>query len=251
MLKLGALATSLAITATGAFAFELKNTQAYVRWDRQDIGTSYLKGPAFGLGGTAMIFDRFGLDFGLETSNQKGRIDNYNPITLNRQSWSVAGNYYFSANAYVGVFVDRTKSKFSLRDNFGSLSISHTTETTYGVQGGYSNDKIAITGYYAISDHSQYTADSDVFGVDFVYSLQNGIDFGGYYQAKKRTGFDYTQYGITAGYLFDGKGSSTPIYLVATLGRLNEHGNEVEQISLAISVPLGGNGVKRGHRVLR
>ena len=238
MLKTTVFAATFALAATGASAFELKNTQAYIGLDRLSTSGADLTGVNLGIDTTAMISDRFGLDLGFGIARPDDELSGFD----NMVRLSVAGNYYFSSNAYVGAFVDATR--------FSDSSNSETA-TVYGIQGGYSTDTIAITAYYGVGDYDDLGAPekSDTYGAEFVYSLQNGLDLGAYYQGEKLSGTDIKQYGLTAGYRFGGEASSMPIYLVGTLGRLDIDGiDTIDQFSLAVSIPLGGGNVTPGRK---
>ena len=232
-------AGAIAIAATSAGAFEFKSTEVYGGWSRvsPDLAAFDLDGFNAGIDSTAMVSDQFGLEFGLGYAS---------PDTLggagldNMFRLSIAGNYHFADGFYAGAFWDASYADGGLNE------WAHV----YGLQGGYQKDAIDVKVFYGIGDYSDLGApeDSDSYGIDFTYSLQNNLDLGAYYLKEDLAGTSMDQYGITVGYLLaPNQTSNIPIYIVGSLGRMDGSTSDGNQIGIALSFPLSGD-VKKGRK---
>ncbi|SHI40630.1 hypothetical protein SAMN05444000_10160 [Shimia gijangensis] len=230
---------ALAIAASGASAFEFKSSEIHFGWDRIDSSAGDADGFNLGLDASAMASDTIELDFGLGYASP----DNISGSGLdNLFRLSLAGNYLFSQGLYAGLFWDGT--------HFDSSGTFSGWAHVYGLQGGYKNGPVDVVAFYGVGDYSDIGApsDSDSFGIDFTYTLQNGLDFGAYYLSEDLTTSSIDQYGVTVGYLVPSSQlSSVPVYIVGSFGRMKGATQSFDQFALGVSFPLSGD-VKKGRK---
>ncbi|WP_204112530.1 hypothetical protein [Shimia biformata] len=223
-----AAASVIAMTASGALAVETTGTEFTLGWDRlEGFG-----GEADGIQGavdTELMFNNFGLGLGagFASPDSIGGLD-----TILRLS--ATGNYYFGNGGFVGAFFDYTKLNGpGPFDGYSYL---------YGLQGGFRADRVEVTAFYGVGDYDDLGAPShsDAYGVDFNYAITQAFDIGAYYVSESVTGTSVDQYGLTVGYNFGAGGSAAPVYLVGGIGRMDLDGTELDQFSLAVRMPIGG-----------
>ncbi|CUH79415.1 hypothetical protein TRM7557_02385 [Tritonibacter multivorans] len=162
----------------------------------------------------------------------------YQDVDIDMTVFSLGAGYDVSPNVRVGAFFDRT----NLDAGNESLTTNH-----FGVEGAYTLESATLSAFFGKGDSSDLDLDSTVMGAEFVYEISQSIDLGAFLLHEEVNSIDIDNFGLSAGYdMSDTAG--LPIYLNATLGRVDIEGEGVTQFALTATIPLGGKGVKKGSR---
>ena len=152
--------------------------------------------------------------------------------------FSLGAGYDVSPNLRLGAFYDHTSL------DVGILSV---TANHFGVEGAYTLEGATLSGFFGKGDSSDLDLDSTVIGGEFNYEVTSAIDLGAFLMHEEIESVDIDNFGLTIGYDMT-ETAGVPVYLNASIGRVDAGDLSANQFTLTASIPLGGKGAAKGSR---
>ena len=244
------LAAAFAVTAAPAHAVGFSVSELTLGYNKLPAGRDMIESGDIGVTGAFSFGEKVTLGLGLSYSDAGHRAGSTNTTVV-----SLLGDYSVGDHAVFGVFMDYTHFNFS---GFSSWSTAYAKSKFdvyhYGLHARYSLGNMGLSGFLGQGKSSDVSYNTNVLGIAASYGFASGLDIGAFYNREElrngATNDDFDNFGVSVGQLLSAS-SKMPLYLSTSIGRYELNSNEVGQLRISLTLPLGNSatvGRKELHR---